>query len=255
MKLKVLGCSGGIGGAEERSTSFLVDEDILIDCGTGVGDLDRTALLKVDHVFLTHAHMDHIACLPMLVDSVGEERGFPVTVYANSETLRILRSHVFNWLVWPDFTTIPDRERAMMVLRPVELGVPVNVGGRSVTAIPAHHTVPAVGYVIDSGRGKLVFSGDTAYCEEQIAAINSLTDLRYLLVETAFPDEQHGLALASRHLCPSLLKNVLDELTVSPEVLISHLKPGSAARIMKQLAAQQGRFAPRALVGGQELEF
>ena len=38
MKLRVLGCSGGI-GARARTTSFLVDEDILIDAGTGVEDL------------------------------------------------------------------------------------------------------------------------------------------------------------------------------------------------------------------------
>jgi ribonuclease BN (tRNA processing enzyme) len=39
MRLRVLGCSGGIGGQHNRTTSFLVDQDILIDAGTGVGDL------------------------------------------------------------------------------------------------------------------------------------------------------------------------------------------------------------------------
>ena len=38
MKVKVLGCSGGIGG-NLRTTGFLVDHDILIDAGTGVSDL------------------------------------------------------------------------------------------------------------------------------------------------------------------------------------------------------------------------
>ena len=39
MRLRVLGCSGGIGGRHLRTTSFLVDNDVLIDAGTGVGEL------------------------------------------------------------------------------------------------------------------------------------------------------------------------------------------------------------------------
>ena len=38
MQVRVLGCSGGI-GARARTTSFLVDHDILVDAGTGVEDL------------------------------------------------------------------------------------------------------------------------------------------------------------------------------------------------------------------------
>ena len=43
MQLKVLGCSGGIGGSL-RTTSCLLDHDILIDAGTGVGDLTLAEL-------------------------------------------------------------------------------------------------------------------------------------------------------------------------------------------------------------------
>jgi hypothetical protein len=38
MQIRVLGCSGSI-AAGSRTTSFLVGEDLLIDAGTGVGDL------------------------------------------------------------------------------------------------------------------------------------------------------------------------------------------------------------------------
>ena len=88
-----------------------------------------------------------------------------------------------------------------------------------------------------------------------IAALNQTRNLRHLIVETAFPDEQHGLALASRHLSPSLLGAMLDELEVSPQVYISHLKPGVGERIMAQIACYAGRIRPRALVHGEILEF
>jgi ribonuclease BN (tRNA processing enzyme) len=53
MKVRVLGCSGAI-AKECRTTSFLIDEDVLIDAGTGVGDLSLAEMRKVDHVYLTH---------------------------------------------------------------------------------------------------------------------------------------------------------------------------------------------------------
>lgn len=255
MKLKVLGCSGGIGGGRRRTTAFLVDDDVLIDCGTGVGDLEFDALLKIDHVFVTHCHIDHIGFIPLLVDSAGEARNMPLTVYATVEIIRILRSHVFNWLVWPDFTAIPDRKHPFLRFQPIEVGNPVRLGERTITPLPAHHTVPAVAYCLDSGDGRLVYSGDTAYSPELIAAINALGHLRHLIIETAFSNEQHGLALASRHLCPSMLFAMLDEIELSPQVHISHLKPGLDNRIMAQIAAYDGRLRPRALEQGEVLAF
>lgn len=255
MKLTVLGCSGGIGGSKARTTAFLLDHDILIDCGTGVGDLELEALKRIDHIFITHSHIDHIASIPLLVDSVGEDRGYPITVYAIPETLSILRAHIFNWLVWPDFTTIPDRHRPFLRFQPLELGESIRLGGRSVTAFPAQHTVPAVSYCIDSGRAQLLYSGDTGYCPELIAAINELPALRHLIIETAFSDEQRGLAMASRHLCPSMLVAILDEITGSPEVYVSHLKPGLGERIMDQIASYSCRHRLAPLVQGQIIEF
>ena len=41
MKLRILGCSGGIGG-NARTTSMLLDNDVLIDAGTGTGELSLT---------------------------------------------------------------------------------------------------------------------------------------------------------------------------------------------------------------------
>lgn len=256
MKLTVLGCSGGIGGQAARTTSFLLDQDTLIDCGTGVGELEYADLLCIDQVFITHSHLDHIAFLPLLVDTVAEARQQPITVFALPETLRILRSHVFNWLVWPDFSAIPDRHSPFLRFQPVNLGETVRLsGGREITPLPAHHTVPACALCLDSGEGKLVYSGDTTHAPDLVEAINGLENLRHLLVETAFSDSQHALALAARHLCPSLLAAFLDDLRVTPEVWISHLKPGMEEKILAEVRGYRCRLAPRALSNGQVLEF
>lgn len=253
MKVRVLGCSGGIGGRDQRTTALLVDSDVLIDAGTGVGDLEFDELLRIDHIFVTHAHLDHIAMIPLLVDTVGDARSMPIVVHGSPETLRILRSHIFNWLVWPDFSSIPDRSNPFLRFQEMRVGESVRLGGgRQVTMLPALHTVPAVAYQLSGEEGSLVFSGDTAYSEALLAAINEIPDLRYLIIETAFPNEQLDLALASRHLCPSLLALFLEKLQARPELWITHLKPSRAQTTLQEIADSCGQFAPRALYNGLE---
>ena len=113
MKLRVLGCSGGIGG-DAQTTAMLLDDDILIDAGTGVGTLSMDELIRIDHIFVTHAHLDHVACIPFLVDTVGAARTRPITIHALQATLDSLREHLFNWQLWPDFTKIPTSNSPYM---------------------------------------------------------------------------------------------------------------------------------------------
>ena len=87
MRLKILGCSGGIGGTL-RTTSMLLDENILIDAGTGVGDLSLDELTKIDHVFVTHSHLDHVTSIPFIVDSVGYMRDKPAHYPCHSSNTR-----------------------------------------------------------------------------------------------------------------------------------------------------------------------
>jgi ribonuclease BN (tRNA processing enzyme) len=251
MDIRVLGCSGGIGGPDNRTTSLLVDHDILIDCGTGAGVLSFEQLLAIDHVFITHSHLDHIALLPLLVDTVGDFRTRPITVHASDETVRILRSHIFNWLVWPDFTAIPDRDYPFLRLQPLTVGETVALGDRRITAVPVLHAVPAVGYRLTGQTGSLVFSGDTTLCDAFVDALNAMSDLRHLIIETAFPDAQHDLALAARHLCPSMLRVLLERLSGDPEIFVTHLKPGSIDEISQELQTGFGRLKPGLLRNDQ----
>ncbi len=255
MKLRILGCSGGIGGRHLRTTSMLVDHDILIDAGTGVGDLSLAELAMIDHVFITHSHLDHIACLPLMIDSVADMRDRPVTVHATDATLTILRNHIFNWAIWPDFSEISIREAAVMRYHPLRVGQRIRLGTRTIRAMPAEHTVPAVGYHLDSGQGSLVFTGDTTCNEAFWPLLNRITNLRYLLIETAFSNRERSLALMSRHLCPSLLSEELAALGRKVEIYISHLKPGQIELIMGEIEECAGEFAPRMLQNNQEFEF
>lgn len=255
MIVKVLGCSGGIGGRHVHTTALLVDTDILLDAGTGVGELSMAELAMVDHVFLTHSHLDHICCLPLMVDTVGEMRNKPLVVHATRATEEILRSHIFNWAVWPDFTIIPDANRPFLRFETMEEGETVEIHGRRITALPARHTVPAVGYQIDSGRGSLVFTGDTTINDDFWRAVNAIPTLRYLIIETAFSNSERKLAELSKHLCPSMLADELQKLQSRPELFITHLKPGHVELTMREIAEQIGQYKPRMLQNNHCFEF
>lgn len=254
MKVRVLGCSGGIGGRHLRTTSLLIDHDILIDTGTGVGDLSLAELALIDHVFLTHSHLDHVACLPFIVDTVGDMRNKPLTVHATQATLEIIQAHIFNWAIWPDFAEIPNRDKPFMRYSELKTGKAVKVDGREITPLPANHTVPAVGYRIDSGEGSLVFSGDTTVCDELWKAVNKIRNLRYLIIETAFSNRERQLAVASKHLCPDMLKEELLKLQREAEIYITHLKPGQIELTMQEIEEFIGEYKPRMLQNNQVFE-
>jgi len=251
MRIKILGCSGGIGG-KFRTTSMLVDDDVLIDAGTGLGDLSVEALAKIDHVFITHSHLDHVAFLPFLVDTVCWMRSAPLIVHSTAATLQVLKDHLFNWKIWPDFSQIPDSENPFMIFCELRVGEPVKIQARTFTAVPANHVVPAVGYLVDSGRASFLFSGDTTTNDALWAVANRTENLKYLVIETAFANKERHIAIASKHLCPSMLAEELSKLTREVEVFVTHLKPGEVTLTMSEIERDAARWKPRMLENGHE---
>lgn len=255
MRLRVLGCSGGIGGRHLRTTSFLVDGDVLLDAGSGVGDLSLAELSLIDHIFVTHSHLDHVTSIPFLIDTVGAMRSKPITVHATRPTLEIIRNHIFNWAIWPDFSEIPTPEAPFMRYAEIELGKTVTLAGRGFTPLPANHTVPAVGFHLDSGKGSLVFTGDTGPHDPLWEVVNLIENLKVLIIETAFSNKERHLAAVSKHFCPETLAEELTKLQRTPEIYITHLKPGEIELTMQEIEECAGAYRPRMLQNNQVFEF
>src|SRR6185437_7083601 len=121
MRVTILGCTGGI-AASLRTTCLMLDDDILVDAGTGAGDLTVSQMLRINTVFLTHSHLDHTALLPMLADVVGPRRDTPLTVYALPETIAILKQDMFNFRLWPDYTALPSPDKPYVVFQSIAVG-------------------------------------------------------------------------------------------------------------------------------------
>jgi len=236
MQVRVLGCSGAI-AKDCRTTAFLIDDDLLVDAGTGVGDLTLAEMARIDHVVLSHSHLDHIAALPLMVDAVAAQRRKPLRVLALPGTVAALRAHIFNNLIWPDFESIPSVEAPFIRFETFTVGEVLQIDGIRVEVLPAVHTVPAVGFSVSAGGPAWVFSGDTTRNPAFWERVNRI-DVGALVIETAFSDAERPLAELSKHLSPTTLVDELQQIARpgSYPVWITHTKPAETTVIMAEIA-------------------
>lgn len=257
MKIRVLGCSGAI-AAGCKTTAFLLDDDLLVDAGTGVGDLSLDELARIDHILVSHSHLDHIVSIPLLADSVIGRRDRPITVHALPATIEALRCHVLNDVIWPDFSRLPTAEAPVLRFAPLEVGQRLMLGGKTVEVLPAEHTVPAVGYAVCGGPPApdtpwWVYTGDTGpnpALWPRVAARR----VGMLVIETAFSDHERELAALSLHHCPSSLRRELDHAPPGLPIYLTHAKPGEMHCIADQVRALDGDHRITHLEAGQVFE-
>ena len=255
MKLQVLGCAGGIGGRERLTTCLKVDDDILLDAGTGATTLSIDDLVKIDHVFLSHSHLDHIAGLALLADAVLGKRTGSVTIHATEKVIATLKSHFFNWLIWPDFTTIPTADNPILRWEPLQHGVPVRLGDRIITPNPVNHSVDAVGYWVHNGQAGFLFTGDMSTTTSLWEKMRHEPMLRHVIVDCSFTTADFELAEVSGHFCPRSLIEDVKTMPLSTDFLIYHLKPGQEEAIMQELKRDAGDRRFEALSCGDSFEF
>jgi ribonuclease BN (tRNA processing enzyme) len=235
MKVRVLGCSGAI-AKDCRTTSFLIDGDVLIDAGTGVGDLTLDEMRGIDQVFLTHSHLDHVAALPLMIDAIASRRTSPVQIHALAGTIQALKSHIFNNVIWPDFSRIPSPEAPFISFHEIKVGQALQLKGKLIEVLPAVHTVPACGYAVTAGTGCWVFTGDTERNPAFWKRVNEL-NVAMLVIETAFSNREKDLAKLSLHLSPVVLANELDFIKRENRypIYVTHTKPAETALIMAEI--------------------
>jgi len=250
MQLRVLGCSGGI-GPDLGTTSLLIDDDIMIDAGSGLGTLNLEEMSCIRHVFVTHSHLDHIAFIPLLVDTIFDRISEPLVIHGQESTLKALKEHIFNWVVWPDFAELPHAHTPVLRYEVMAPGETLDIDGRSIEMIPVNHVVPAVAYRVEHNGKSFAFSGDTTTNDSFWEALNAHDGLDVLIVECAFANHDLELSRLARHYCPSLLVADLQKLRHEPEVFITHLKPGEETTIMAECAQVLADRGARRLGGDQ----
>ena len=235
MEIRVLGCSGNAYGGL-NTTCIQIGEGLVIDAGGLSSGLDIDELARLDDIIISHSHFDHIKDLPMLPELVSRKRKKPITVHASQKTARELKKHLFNGVVWPDFTSIPSARSPLLKIKTFKPGDEIALGGLKIRTIPVSHAVESLGFIVSSGTDSFAMSGDTGRTTLFWKELNRRRNIRMLLVETSFPDEESKLAHVAGHLTPAMLQGELKKLK-NPDypIMVYHLKPAFQGQVVLQL--------------------
>jgi ribonuclease BN (tRNA processing enzyme) len=235
MNIRVLGAFGSEGPGQ-RPSAFLVNDRTLVDAGSVSGGLPLAEQLAVEHVLLTHAHLDHLVGAAYLAETFATcDVQRPLTMASLPAVVEAVRTGIFNNVVWPNFSAIP-RESPAVVYRALASQQEHRVGELRVTPVAVDHTVPTAGFIVHDGVSGFVYSGDTGPTTALWTAARAVRGLRAVLVECAFPNRLAELANISGHFTPELLRRERDKMPPDVPVLVYHVKPPFAEETAAELA-------------------
>jgi ribonuclease Z len=148
MKLTILGSSSALPTSERYPSAHVLtahERLFLIDCGEGTQmqlRKNRLKFGKINHIFISHLHGDHIFGLYGLLSSFSlMGRKTPVHLYAPENYHTILISHL------NDFDIHLSFEIDFVPLRGNDPFLILDDKYLTVTAFPLQHRVPAYGFV------------------------------------------------------------------------------------------------------------
>lgn len=234
--IKILG-SHGNRSDKFHTTCIQVSEHTVIDAGNIIYGLKEEAY-KIDNIFLSHSHLDHIIDTAFFCDNFFSQRTEPLKIYALKETIKVLKKHIFNWEIWPNFSVLKLEKSDNKALEfiEIEFDKPLHVDGVTLTPIKANHTVDCCGYLIEKDGDGILFSSDTYKNDRLWEILNNSLHVKALIVDVSFPSSYEKIAQESKHLTPKLLKEELLKLKRDDvEIYINHIKSNFQEEIEKEI--------------------
>lgn len=240
MKLQLLPTTfdgNGCATAQQHLSCFVIDDRVAIDAGSLAMATTDIQKQKIRDVVLTHAHLDHIAGLPLFVDDLFAVLREPICIHADEKVIETLERDVFNWSVYPRFSELNNQHGEVLSYHPFEADKEFEVAHLKIKPVEVNHKVPTVGFIISGEETKIAITGDTAETDNFWKFLNEEESLDALLIECAFPTELNDLACSSHHLTPKLLKQELLKFKHrNCPVYAINLKPMYREQIVRELA-------------------
>ena len=234
MQVRIIGGSGGV-TKTTSATSYLIDETLLIDAGSVASGLEIEEQAKIEHILISHAHLDHTKDLAFICDNCLGLKSAPFQVHTHQTTLKAIKDHLFNDVIWPDFSAIPSKEKAVITFHELSPGLRVELGGYSIEAIPVAHPGDAMGFIIEKAGVSLLFTQDTKATEEIWLAAKKRSNLKAIFTEVSFPNKLQNVADISDHHTPATMKREIEKMPEGVPIYLGHLKPNFREELLRQI--------------------
>jgi cAMP phosphodiesterase len=172
MKIQVLGGHGGLAKGFE-TTSFLIDDILLIDAGAVAATLSIEQQTNIDNILISHCHLDHIKDLAFICDNCFGLKNKPFQVHTHATVKKIIKDHLLNDIVWPDFTTLPNATNPTMTINAIQEERKIEVGPYLITPVKVKHAHDAMGFIIEKGDTAVLTGEYSKICYKKPKVINN----------------------------------------------------------------------------------
>jgi ribonuclease BN (tRNA processing enzyme) len=215
MKLLLLGTAGYHPNERRHTACLMLPElGIVLDAGTGFFRVREQRQTPTLDVLLTHAHLDHVAGLTFLLDTVWEQNLSRVTVHGEADKLAAIREHLLSEHLFP--APLPCQWRSLGTGELV-------LGGARVTHFPLVHPGGCVGFRLDWPGRSLAYVTDTTAAADA-AYVESIRGVSLLVHECNFRDREHEWAVKTGHSSTSHVAAVAARAGAGRLVLV-HFNP------------------------------
>ena len=235
MRIQVLGGHGGLSRGY-LTTSFLINGELLIDAGCIASALSVEEQARIDHILISHSHLDHIKDLAFICDNCFGLRKSPFQVYTHETVKRILKAHFFNETIWPDFTALPNDKKPTIQINAIAPEVKFKIKDYSIIPVKTQHPNDSMGFIIEHNDSSVLFTMDTASTERIWQIAREIKNLKAIFTDVSFLNALKGVAIASDHHTPLSIKAEIIKMPPHIPIVLTHLKPSYREVILKELS-------------------
>lgn len=215
MKLLLLGTAGYHPNDRRQTACLMLPElGVVFDAGTAVYRIADYLVTDTLDIFLSHAHLDHVAGLTFLYDVVNGRNMRRLTLHGEQAKLDAACQHLFSEYLFP--IGPPFESKA---LQPKA----VLSDGGVLTHFPLEHPGGVVGFRVDWPERSLAYVTDTTAAPDA-PYLEKIRGVDLLIHECNFGDDQPEQAKLTGHSCLTPVAQVAAAAQVGRMVLV-HLNP------------------------------